>query len=477
MAKLLLGTAVVLLACLQLGSAYRLVCYFTNWAQYRPGEGKYMVQSVDPCLCTHIIYAFAGMKSNQIATYEWNDPKLYKEVNSLKNKNSNLKTLLSVGGWNFGTQKFTAMVASSGTRQIFIKSVIAFLRGYGFDGLDIDWEYPGSRGSPPVDKHLYTILVQELMAAFEAEGKSAGKPRLLLSASVAGGKSNIDTGYEVPQLSKVIDFFNVMTYDFYGPWSHVTGENSPLYPLPNDKDYTNIYFNVEYAMNYWKGKGAPLEKLNVGFPTYGHTFRLTSSSTAVGAPAGGAGPAGKYTRTAGFLAYYEICGFLNGATSEWNAPQDTPYAFKTGIWIGYDNVKSFGDKVEWLKKNNFGGAMVWDLALDDFSGAFCHQGPYPLINSLHSGLGISGACVPSKTTLKPAVPPTDAPSGGGGGGSSGGGGSGGGGSGFCKGKANGTFPDPKDKNKFYQCANGRTYLKSCATGLVFDLSCKCCNWP
>ncbi|XP_055511100.1 acidic mammalian chitinase-like [Leucoraja erinacea] len=88
MAKLLLGTAVVLLACLQLGSAYRLVCYFTNWAQYRPGEGKYMPQSVDPCLCTHIIYAFAGMKSNQIATYEWNDPKLYQEINSLKNKYS-----------------------------------------------------------------------------------------------------------------------------------------------------------------------------------------------------------------------------------------------------------------------------------------------------------------------------------------------------------------------------------------------------
>lgn len=477
MAKLLLGTAVVLLACLQLGSAYRLVCYFTNWAQYRPGEGKYMPQSVDPCLCTHIIYAFAGMRSNQIATYEWNDPKLYKEINSLKNKNANLKTLLSIGGWNFGTQKFTAMVASSGTRQIFIKSVIAFLRGYGFDGLDIDWEYPGSRGSPPVDKHLYTVLAQELMAAFEAEGKSAGKPRLLLSAAVAGGKNNIDTGYEVPQLGQVVDFFNVMTYDFYGPWSHVTGENSPLYALPNNQDTTNLYFNVEYAMNYWKSKGAPVEKLNVGFPTYGHTFRLTSSSTAVGAPAGGAGPAGKFTRQAGFLAYYEICGFLNGATSEWNAPQDTPYAFKSGIWVGYDNVKSFGDKVEWLKKNNFGGAMVWDLALDDFSGAFCHQGPYPLINSLHSGLGISGACVPSKTTLAPAVPPTDAPSGGGGGGSSGGGSSGGGGSGFCKGKANGTFADPKDKNKFYQCANGRTYLKSCATGLVFDLSCKCCNWP
>nr|BAP90827.1 chitinase [Prionace glauca] len=479
MAKLLLGTAVVLLVCLELGSAYRLVCYFTNWAQYRPGQGKYMPENVDPCLCTHLIYAFAGMRSNQISTYEWDDVKLYHEFNSLKNKNKDLKTLLSVGGWNFGTQKFSAMVSSAGTRQVFIKSVISFLRGYEFDGLDVDWEYPGARGSPPQDKHLYTVLAQELMAAFEAEAKTSGKPRLLLSLAVAGGKSNIDTGYEVPELGQTVDFFNVMTYDFFGPWSHTTGENSPLYALPNSKSTLNLEFNVDFAMKYWLKKGAPAEKLNVGFPTYGHTFRLRSSAHGVGAPASGAGPAGRFTRQAGFLAYYEICTLIKSATIEWNAPQMVPYAYTGVEWIGYDNVKSFQDKVAWMKKYNFGGAMVWDLALDDFSGAFCGQGPYPLINTLRSGLAISTACSPSKTTLAPAVPPTRAPSGGGGGGGGGsgsGGGSSNGGSGFCAGKANGTYADPKNKSKFYECVGGRTYQESCASGLVFDSSCKCCNW-
>ncbi|NWT79460.1 CHIA chitinase, partial [Lanius ludovicianus] len=146
----------------------------------------------------------------------------------------------------------------------------------------------------------------------------------------------------------------------------------------------------EYAMNYWKNNGAPAQKLLVGFPTYGKTFTLQNpSNTGIGAPTSGPGPAGPYTKEAGLLAYYEICAFLNsGATQAWDAPEDVPYAYKGSEWIGYDNVKSFGLKVDWLKKNNFGGAMVWTIDLDDFTGTFCHEGKYPLISTLKKGLGL-----------------------------------------------------------------------------------------
>ncbi|KAM4625232.1 chitinase, acidic.1 [Polymixia lowei] len=445
----------LLLLLLPSASSTKLVCHMTNWAQYRPSIGKFTSENIDPFLCTHVVYGLATINSfNQITPIEWNDKEQYETLNGLKNINPALKTLLSVGGTANGLSPFIAMVAKPETRLMFIKSAISFLRAHDFDGLNLAWEFPAQNGSPSEDRERFTALVKELDDAFVKDATDTRKTQLLLSANVAAFRPVIDRSYEVAKIAPHFDFINVMTYDFHGHWEAATAHNSPLYRSAMDSG-SHVHHNINSSISHWLALGAPAAKLLLGFPTYGRTYRLTSSGSGLGAPSNGPADAGPYTRTAGFWSYYEVCAFTTSAKVEWIPEQEVPYATYGSAWVGYDDKRSYAAKVEWLNNKELGGAHVWTLDMDDFSGSFCADGPYPLINHLRTSMGFPPKPVttPGPTTTKDPI------------------------TSFCAGRPDGLYENTADKTTYFQCFRGNTYLHRCQPGLIYWDSCKCCNWP
>lgn len=290
--------------------------YVTSWSEVMP----------DPTLVTHVNYAFGHVKNSFDGVRIDNVSRL-RQIVALKKEYPELKVVLSIGGW--GSGNFSEMAADRNNRRSFCKDCLRWCRELGLDGIDIDWEYPGSgKGAKisesPADKENFTLLMRDLR-------KALGRKRILSLASCCDPQY-IDFHAVVPY----VDFVNLMTYDMSG------GKriHCALYASELSGHWT-----TDSSVKAHIEAGVPIEKVVVGVPFYGK-----------GVPG-----------LKGLYDYNGIYPLREGLTEKWDDTAKAPYLVnEAGEYVfGFENARSLGLKVEYIKENNLRGIMNWEYAGDD----------------------------------------------------------------------------------------------------------------
>uniref|UniRef100_A0A4D5S383 Putative chitinase n=1 Tax=Ixodes scapularis TaxID=6945 RepID=A0A4D5S383_IXOSC len=379
------------------------LCYFASWSYYRVGDGKFSVEQIDATPCTHLIYAYAKPVNGSIAPMDTrldtNVHKMYRKFNALKRTRRDLKTLISIGGWNEGSERFSKIASSERGRRTFAESVVAFLDLHGFDGIDIDWKYPTQRDGSPNDKKNFALLLKDLRKALDHKDH-------ILTASVSALKAIIDAAYDVKEISRHVHFMSIMGYDLFGPWNYHTGHPAPLRGRTGGSSDEST-LNVETSVESWISKGADVGKLVLGMPLYGRTYTLKDPNEhGFNAPTWGPGESGPFTREPGLLGYNEICTLIS--TGGWKVTRDpnvnAPVAVKGNLWIGFDDAESLANKVQLALDKGLAGAMVWSIETDDFRGK-CGRGKNPLQEAIRKALLLNAS--EPETTSEPTMTTSD----------------------------------------------------------------------
>lgn len=250
---------------------FKLVCYYN----FPGGSRSLQPENIDPFLCTHINVGFAHVDQNVLKMTE-DDLEVLKSVTHLKKINENLKVLVSVGGaGNDGG--FDEMVVNHTNRKFFIRSVIDLVVNSNIDGVDLDWEFPNENpGKDKIQKVHFVQLLEEFRIAINKQNKH----KFLVTVAVAAPVFLVENSYDVPYLNEFVDFVNLMSYDyhFYTKMTPFTGINSPLYPSYEDRGYFST-LNINFTTQFWLSQGMSRNKIVVGLPTYGHTFRYVEFGT------------------------------------------------------------------------------------------------------------------------------------------------------------------------------------------------------
>ncbi|MDQ0308327.1 chitinase [Kitasatospora herbaricolor] len=398
------------------------VGYFTQWGIYSGFSAKKVQDSGQAGKLTVINYAFGNVSSDGTCFEAnaagvgdaWADYQRpvgaeesvdgvadtaeqplkgnFNQLRKLKAKNPQLKSVISLGGWSW-SKYFSDAALTDASRKKFVASCIdLYIKGNlpqlgsaeggagagagTFDGIDIDWEYPGGGGDAgnivrPEDGRNYTLLMQEFRKQLDALSGRKG-PHYLLTAAVASNEGRADQ-LELRKVAKSVDWLNLMTYDLHGSWDTLgpTNHNANLYADKADPATDNKFYSVDRVVQHYLDNGLPADKAVLGVPFYGYGWTGVPAGTrsglfqpATGLARGGSLPYNQIKDLPGKVSYDR----QHGATWKYDG---------TEFW-SFDTPELLTRKAEYSRWNDLAGVMAWALDNDDAQGS--------LVKALDKGL-------------------------------------------------------------------------------------------
>jgi len=315
----------------------------------------------------------------------------FQQLKELKTLHPDLKVLISLGGWSW-SKYFSDAALTRASREKFVASCIdLFIKGNlpdlapgagagVFDGIDLDWEWPGSEGNTgniirPADKQNFTLLVKEFRRQLDKYGNTQTKRDYLLTAFLPAARSYIDAGFEVRKIFRDLDYGNVQGYDLHGAFESQTNHQANLFSSPADP--SSPRYSVDDTVNAYLERGAPAEKIVIGAPFYSRGW------TGVGATNNGlyqssTGPAPGVWE-GGVNDYRVAKGLLeNGFNRYYDSAAGDAWLFDGTTFWTFDDPSVMQLKGQYVNRRGLGGIMFWELSGDTSDGE--------LISSIASSL-------------------------------------------------------------------------------------------
>ena len=313
-----------------------------------------------------------------------------------------VKAMASIGGWSM-CKHYPDVAADPVKRAKFIDGCNKLI-SMGFDGIDIDWEYPSYPGMniedySQADYTNFAVLVEAIRSAIGSNK--------LVTACFSAVPAKL-AGFDWARLNNTLDYYNIMTYDFNGGWSNIAGHNSPLYDYPGE-EFNG--FSIDAAVKGIRALGVNMSKVNIGVPFYGRGV-VTNGTAALNAatvkksvtiqPDGPIQTSADFTNFASGvwdgMPYYDYIlqatAAGSGWTDHWDSAAHVPYMTKDKYFLSYDNERSVGEKAQYVVNNNLAGVIVWEVFGDMInmtssttakgSLIYCPNTHSPLVNKINT---------------------------------------------------------------------------------------------